>query len=72
MQQGIQKGMQKGMQQGMQNMILDAFETRFGKCPEHIRNRITGTTDSEKLKVIMQKLLTIESIDEFENDVIWN
>ena len=76
MQQGMQKGMQQGMEQGMledaREMVIDALDTRFGNYPPHFRERIIQISDRDKLKKIFRMVLKIQSVEELENDKIWN
>ena len=76
MQQGIQKGMQQGMEQGMledaREMVIDALDTKFGNYPPHFRERIIQISDRDKLKKIFRLVLKIQSVEELENDKIWN
>ena len=64
LQKGIKKGMQQGMQKGLQKAIIDAIELKFGTVPSKIRDKITNTYDSDKLREIHKLILLSNNIDE--------
>jgi hypothetical protein len=53
-------------------MVLDAIEVKFGSCPEHIRTRITQSTDRAILKRLVRIIMTAENITELDSVELWN
>ena len=80
MQQGLQKGLQQGMQQGMQQgllqdareMVLDAFDAKFGNVPSHVHEKVDVLTDREKLRQIHRVVVRAKSLEGVEKEITWN
>lgn len=73
---GIQKGLQQGLQQGLlqdaREMVLDAFDAKFGQIPSYVHEKVVAMTDWEKLKHIHRVVVRANSLEEVEKEITWN
>ena len=73
---GIQKGLQQGLQQGLlqdaREMVLDAFDAKFGSVPSHVHEKVDAMTDRKKLKQILRTVVRAENLEEVEKAITWN
>jgi len=48
-----------------QEMLIDLIETRFGKVPDELRDRLKVLKDYEQIKQAMRKAMSAETIEEY-------
>ena len=63
--EGREVGLQEGLQEGRQACILDLLETRFGKVPVAIRDRVRAIRDEARLKEMLCRAFRIPSLEAF-------
>ena len=71
-QKGLQQGLQKGLLQEAREMVLDAFDAKFGSIPSHVHEKVDAMTDREKLKQILRTVIRAESLEEVDKKISWN
>ena len=69
---GIQKGLQQGLLQDAREMVLDAFDAKFGSVPSHVHEKVDAMTDRKKLKQILRTVVRAENLEEVEKAITWN
>ena len=69
---GIQKGLQQGLIQDAREMVLDAFDAKFGQVPSHVHEKVVAMTDREKLKQIHRVVVRANNLEEVEKKITWN
>ncbi len=69
---GIQKGLQQGVLQEAREMVLDAFDAKFGSVPSHVHKKVGATTDREELRQIHRVVVRANSLEEVEKTITWN
>ena len=65
-QQGIQQGMQQGIQQGKQSTLLKQLETKFGKLPVSVEERVRAMTSEQDLDRLSVRVLTANNLEEMD------
>jgi hypothetical protein len=64
---GVERlGMTKGIVQGKQELLLNQLQARFGKVPARLRRRLQAMQDPDVLTELGLRLLTVESLSDFE------
>ena len=73
---GVQKGLQQGLQQGLlqeaREMVLDAFDAKFGQVPSYVHEKVGAMTDRQKLKQILRTVIRAKNLEEVEKEITWN
>ena len=72
LQQGLQQGLLQGLLQDAREMVLDAFDAKFGRVPSHVQEKVAAMTDRGKLKQILRTVVKANSLEEVEKEITWN
>ena len=63
-QRWLEQGIQQGMLRDAQEMVLDALDAKFGRCPEHLKKKIKSIGDRLKLKELHREILLKDRLEE--------
>ena len=67
LEQGIQQGIREGIREGIrdaQEMVLEAIDAKFGRCPEYLKEKIISIADRIRLKELHREILLKDSLEE--------
>lgn len=64
--QGIEKGIERGTLQTLRETILDILATRFGAKPENVAALLQNIEDTERLRELQRRAVTLATLAEFE------
>jgi len=61
---GIQQGIQSGLFYEAKELLIDAFEVKFGEVSEETKERIKKTEDRELLERLLRPVIKAETFGE--------
>ncbi len=61
---GLKKGRKEGRLEGMQELVIQLLAERFGSPSEELRRRIAAVTSTQELKLLVKKVVTVDSAEE--------
>jgi hypothetical protein len=61
-----ERGERQGELRARREDLLDLLLHRFGTVPDSVRNRITTSEDSEKLRLVLRRVLDVDSPEQLE------
>jgi len=67
--EGLREGIQQGMLEDAREMVLEALSVKFGVLPIDLIEEIKGIQFREVLKQLLRAAMTVESLDQFREQL---
>ena len=67
--EGLREGIQQGMLEEAREMVLEALSVKFGVLPIDLIEEIKGIQLREVLKQLLRAAMTVESLDQFREQL---
>jgi hypothetical protein len=62
----MEAGRQEGILENARVAVLDVLTVRFDRVPPNLSEQINQITDISRLRELLQRAISIDSVDEFE------
>lgn len=62
---GLSQGLSQGRREGRADAVLDVLAARFARIPRPVRQAVRGIKDAERLRRLLRRAATVDSLDTF-------